>query len=175
MEAFLCCVTRLFIDLCSDVYTCAMCKAPCRNQWLALPGLRLYRLFHDHGAALDPQTDFHGELMRQHVGDPDEPALAHVVGKHLERGVVMHELHARLNDGISQPARLVIHGNDQFTHHTAVCKCEYPSVSLDVRRHDIARREAPMHRTDVAHRLPYLFWRRLDYDIFTNGSYGSIT
>src|SRR5437773_1680301 len=90
----------------------------CEKDHTGLRGLSPEALLHRRKAELHLPFHVGGELMRQHVRDPDEAAARLAFGKHLGGGAVLRQAFAL--DGVDQPPALVVAVDQYFARHRAV-------------------------------------------------------
>jgi len=137
--------------------------------------LGLQRLLHDACPSLDKFADTRGEVVRQHVGDPDQPTAALTFGKNLDRRVVVRGLQRPLDHRVDKPTSLVVNVDKQLACHRAAREGDDPGVSVEASVDEDTRHEALMHRADIANRRPNILRACLDQDFLVDGSHLSVS
>ncbi len=64
-----------------------------------------------------------------------------------------------LDHGVGQPPLLIVKSDDQFADHRAPREGQDPLISVEVCVDQNARREALMHRANIANRRPHVLRR----------------
>src|SRR5437764_12761531 len=91
-----------------------------RLLWSKLLG-GLDRLLHDLCSSLDDCSNTHRLIVRQKVGDPDEPTTALTLGKDLHGGMVVDVALLPLDHRVCQSTCLIVMIDDQFAYYCASC------------------------------------------------------
>ena len=101
-------------------------------------------------------------VVRPDVSYPDHAALIRAFRQDLYRRVVMRQLQRTLDDGVSQPARLIVEVDEQFARDRAVGERDDPGVAVEPRADDEPGGQTLVDGAHVAHRLPHVLGARLD-------------
>src|SRR5205085_8428354 len=114
-------------------------------------------------------ADIAGEIIRQEVYDPDHAAPVGL-GEHLHRGAVM--LEALVQDRVDQPPVLVVAAHQSFARDRTADECDDPYiVALKLALTQKAGGDTPVHRAEVAQRVPHALWRSPHRDFIANGGH----
>jgi hypothetical protein len=143
------------------------------SELLAACGLFLQCLLHGGSPLLDKLADRGGEIVGQHVGDPDEPTAVRIFCKDLHRRIVVRG--PPLDRRVGKPASLVVNVDDHLAYHRAVPESDNPGVSFEASVDDEARSEALVHRADITNRRPNVLRAGLDQDFLVDGSHVSVS
>src|ERR1700733_10913470 len=92
--------------------------------------LMLERSLHRRSSLIHVCGNEPGQLVWQHVDDPDNAAASLIIGKDLHRGAARYETSSGLS--VHEPARFVVDVDEQFARHPAVCKGHDACVSIEV-------------------------------------------
>src|SRR5260221_13467505 len=143
------------------------------SELLAACSRFLQCLLHGGSPLLDELADRGGEVVGQHVGDPDEPTAVRIFCKDLHRRIVVRG--PPLDRRVGKPARLVVNVDDQLAYHRTVPESDDPGVSFEAGIDDEAWREALVDRADIANRRPNDLRAGLDQDFLVDGSHVSVS
>src|SRR5260221_2135097 len=122
------------------------------SELLAACALFLQCLLHGGSPLLDELADRGGEVVGQHVGDPDEPTTVRIFCKDLHRRIVVRG--PPLDRRVGKPASLVVNVDDQLAYHRTVSESDDPGVSFEAGIDYEASREVVVDRGHIPERLP---------------------
>jgi hypothetical protein len=122
--------------------------------------------FNNHYRFIHVSADETGQLVREQIDRPYNPASAVTLGENLNRGAPRDKAPARFR--IDEPPPCIVEIDQQLTCYSAIRESNEPCIAILTgfvpTINDQARHET-FYRSEVANSTPDLIWLGIDYDL----------